>query len=182
MRRWLGVSCGWLGVSCGWLGVSCGRRARAGRLLAGLQRGLSQAARQLAEVAQREHRDACADQRGQHVAALGRRLAEGGVDADSAEHREASHAQPQLADGKDADHGGEDDEDSADAPDQDCLVIRAELADREVLDRRRGVVDGQLADGAYRLTNGGGEDGGDELGYAKRHEGGDDPDDRAAGG
>jgi len=132
-----------------------------------------------AEIAQRERRDARADQGRKRIRGRGCRPGEGRVHPDGAEDRQPHHALPELADSEDADHGGEDNQDPADTPDQDSLVAGTELSDREVLDRAWRMVDGELANGSDWCADGGAEQGGSKLSYAERYQGRDDADERS---
>ena len=71
----------------------------------------------------------------------------GGGHAHQAEEGDAGDADPQPLDREDPDHDGEDSEQDDGASDEHRLVVRAELADGELLDPHGYVVDHPLPDG-----------------------------------
>ena len=89
-----------------------------------------------------------------------------GDNADQDENGQPGHAVGDPAHGQDPDGRREDGQDDQDPAHQDDLVVRAERADGEVLDRRGSEVDGQLPDGHDRRAAGA-DQAGDQLGDAQ---------------
>src|SRR6185437_6674813 len=75
--------------------------------------------------------------------------------------------------------GGENGQHDEDPADQHSLVVSAEGADREVLDRGRGEVNGQLPDRNHGRAVGADQPG-DKLGHAQCQAAGQDPGDGTA--
>ena len=115
---------------------------------------------------QRRGRHGRAGQRRHHVEAAP--LADRGRDADRGEHREGGEPVSQPAHGQHADQRGERSQQHQDAGDQGRLVMRAEVRDRELLDRHGRQVDSGLADRDDRSAVRPG-DRGRQLGYAQRY-------------
>ncbi len=122
-----------------------------------------------------------ADQRRQRAGRAGSRPGHRGDHADQREHPEAGQAEPQAAGGGRADHGCDHGQHDQDPADQQLLVVRPERGDGEVLDRRRGEVDRQVADRDHRRGVRRGERG-HQLPGAQRQRPGQHPGGRAAPG
>ena len=85
-------------------------------------------------------------QGGNHVSRGGGRPGQGGRQADGGENREPPHTEGESAYREHPHHRRVQGEDHQDAAEQHGLVIGAEPGDGEVLDLRRGEIDGGLAD------------------------------------
>ena len=125
-----------------------GSAARAGRRpsVAGAAAALVEADQQ----PQRRHADDGGDEAGHDVDGVDDGPAQGGVQRDADEQDEQARAAAERAAREHAGDAGEQEDADQHRADEDRLVVGAEVGDRPVLDRGRGVVDDGLADGEDR--------------------------------
>lgn len=96
------------------------------------------------------HRDHHARERGRDRGDAGLRAGYRGIGAEPAEDGDDPGAEQQAAQCEQARGEGEQAEDHQDSGEQHPLVVRAELADRELLERGRGEVDRTRSHGVHR--------------------------------
>ena len=120
-------------------------------------------------------------QGGHHVEQAGPGQPDRRRDAEAGEHRESGQPVADPAHRRRADQRGEPGQHDQDPGHQCLLVVRAEVRDREVLDRDGGQVDRRLADRDDRGA-GRADERRRELGHAQRHRGGQYPGQRACRG